>query len=105
LIGYQVVQRTNEIGIRMALGAQRTDVLWGTLRRALVWTVAGVGLGIPLALVASRAAESLLFDLSPMDVMTLSAAAVIMVMLGALAAYIPARRASRVDPLTALRYE
>ena len=105
LIGYQVVQRTNEIGIRMALGARRTQVLWTTLRRALVWTMAGVALGIPLALTASRAAESLLFGLSPMDVVTLSAAAVIMLMLGALAAYIPAHRASRVDPLVALRYE
>jgi predicted permease len=105
LIGYQVVQRTNEIGIRMALGAQRTQVLWTTLRRALVWTLAGVALGIPLALAASRAAESLLFDLNPMDLLTLSAAAAIMVILGAVAAYIPARRASRVDPIVALRYE
>ena len=78
LIGYQVVQRTNEIGIRMALGAQRTQVLWATLRRALIWTTAGVALGIPLALTASRAAESLLFDLNPMDVVTLSAAAALM---------------------------
>jgi predicted permease len=105
LIGYQVVQRTNEIGIRIALGAQRNEVLWATLRRALAWTMTGVALGIPLALTASRAAENLLFGLSPMDVATLSAAAVIMVVLGALAAYIPARRASRVDPLVALRYE
>ena len=105
LIGYQVVQRTNEIGIRMALGAERAHVLWTTLRRGLVWTVAGVALGIPLALAASRTAESLLFGLSPMDVVILSAAAAIMVMLGAVAAYIPARRASRVDPVVALRYE
>ena len=105
LIGYQVVQRTNEIGIRMALGAQRTQVLWATLRRALVWTTAGVALGIPLALMASRTAESLLFGLNPMDAITLSAAAAIMVMLGAVAAFIPARRAARVDPLVALRYE
>ena len=105
LIGYQVVQRTNEIGIRMALGAQRTEVLWATLRRALAWTVAGVALGIPFALTASRLAESLLFDLNPMDLVTLSAAAVLMLMFGALAAFVPARRASRVDPLVALRYE
>jgi predicted permease len=105
LIAYQVVQRTGEIGIRMALGAQRTHVLWGTLRRALVWTAAGIALGVPLALTASRTAESLLFDLNPMDVVTLSAAAALMLLLGALAAFIPARRASRVDPLVALRYE
>jgi predicted permease len=105
LIAYQVVQRTAEIGIRMALGAQRTHVLWATLQRALAWTTAGVVLGVPLALMASRTAESLLFGLTPMDVPTLSAAAVAMLMLGGLAAYIPARRASRVDPLVALRYE
>jgi predicted permease len=105
LIGYQVVQRTNEIGIRMALGAQRRHVLWATLRRALVWTIAGTALGIPLALIASRTIESLLFGLSPMDVTTLCAAAAIMLALGALAAFIPARRASLVDPLVALRYE
>ena len=105
LIGYQVVQRTNEIGIRMALGAQRQQVLWATLRRALVWTIAGIALGIPLALVASRTVESLLFGLSPMDVITLCAAAAIMLALGAIAAFIPARRASLVDPLVAMRYE
>ena len=71
LISYQVVQRTGEIGIRMALGAQRTQVLWATLRRALIWTPAGIALGTPLALTASRSAEGLLFGLSPMDVMTL----------------------------------
>ena len=105
LIGYQVVQRTSEIGIRMALGAQRTEVLWATLRRALAWTTAGIVMGIPLALTASRTAESLLFGLNPMDMVTLSAAAVLMLALGALAAYIPARRASHVDPIVALRYE
>jgi predicted permease len=105
LIGYQVVQRTGEIGIRMALGAQPTEVLWTTLRRALVWTAAGVALGIPFALTASRAAEGLLFGLNPMDMATLSAAAGLMLVFGALAAYIPARRAARVDPLVALRYE
>jgi predicted permease len=105
LIGYHVVQRTNEIGIRMALGAQRAEVLWSTLRRALVWMAAGIAAGIPLALAASRTAENLLFGLNPMDVVTLSAAAALMLLLGALAAFIPARRASRVDPLVALRYE
>ena len=105
LIGYQVVQRTNEIGIRMALGAQRVEVLLATLRRALAWTTAGVVLGMPLALMASRTAESLLFGLNPMDMVTLSAAAVTMLIFGALAAFIPARRASHVDPVVALRYE
>jgi predicted permease len=105
LIAYHVVQRTSEIGIRMALGAQRTHVLWITLCRALAWTAMGIAIGVPLALTASRTAESLLFGLSPMDVMTLTLAAVIMLAVGTLSALIPARRASRVDPLVALRYE
>jgi predicted permease len=105
LIGYQVAQRTSEIGIRMALGAQRGQVMWATLQRALAWTAAGVALGIPLALTASYSAEKLLFGLTPLDMATLVSAAIIMAALGALAACIPARRASRVDPMVALRYE
>jgi predicted permease len=105
LIAYDVVQRTSEIGIRMALGAQRGDVLWVTVRRGLVWIVAGVAAGIPLALSASRVAQGLLFGLSASDAGALVAAAGVMAAMGLLAAYIPARRASRVDPLIALRTE
>ena len=104
LIGYQVVQRTSEIGIRMALGAERSQVLWATLRRALVWTSGGILLGIPIAFVVSRAAESLLFGLSATDVTTLAGAAVLMLACGFVAACIPAHRAASIDPLTALRY-
>jgi ABC-type antimicrobial peptide transport system permease subunit len=105
LIGYHVVQRTSEIGIRMALGAQRSQVMWATLRRALVWMAMGIALGIPIALSATRFAESLLFGLSPADTATLAAAAVLMLVSGLVAAYIPAHRAARIDPLTALRFE
>ena len=105
LIGYHVVQRTNEIGIRMALGAQRSQVLWATLGRALTWTVGGIALGVPVAVSVSRLAETLLFGLSATDMTTLAGAGLLMLVCGALAAYIPARRAARIDPLTALRYD
>jgi predicted permease len=105
LIAYDAVQRTSEIGIRMALGAQRCDVLWFTVRRGLAWVAAGVAAGIPLALSASRVAQGLLFGLSASDTGALIGAAGVMAAMGLLAAYIPARRASRVDPLIALRAE
>jgi ABC-type antimicrobial peptide transport system permease subunit len=103
LIAYHVVQRTSEIGIRMALGAPRGHVLRVTLRRCLGWVAAGVAIGIPLALSASRVAEGLLFGLDATDAFTLMAAAGVMSAMGLLAGYIPARRASRLDPLAALR--
>ncbi len=105
LIAYHVVQRTSEIGIRMALGAQRGDVLRAILRRGLVWIAAGVALGIPLALSATRLVQALLFGLSATDSGSLIGAAALMCAMGLLASYIPARRASRVDPIIALRAE
>jgi predicted permease len=105
LVAFQVAQRTNEIGVRMALGARREDVLWLVIRRALVWTTCGVAIGVPLSLTASRIAQSLLFDLSPFDGVTLAAAVAVVVVMGLLAGYLPARRAARIDPLTALRVE
>jgi predicted permease len=105
LIAYDVVQRTSEIGIRMALGAQPGHVLWVTVRRGLAWVAAGVAAGIPLALSASRVARGLLFGLGATDAGALIGAACVMAAMGLLAAYIPARRASRVDPLIALRME
>jgi predicted permease len=105
LIAYHVVQRTSEIGIRMALGAQRSHMLWVTMRQGLAWIAFGIAAGIPLALSASRVARGLLFGLSATDAGTLIGAAIVMSAIGLLAAYIPARRASRVDPLIALRCE
>jgi predicted permease len=105
LIAYYVVQRTSEIGIRVALGAQYTDVVWMMLRRSLRWIAAGIALGVPLAVMASRLIQSQLFGLRATDSVTLLAATVIVASMGLLAGYLPARRAARVDPLTALRYE
>ena len=105
LIAYHVTQRTSEIGIRMALGARRGDVLLTMLRRAFTWIAVGVLLGVPLALSASRLAQGLLFGLSTTDPPTLIGAIVVIGLMGLLAAYVPARRASRVDPVVALRTE
>ncbi|HEU4768064.1 MAG TPA: ABC transporter permease [Pyrinomonadaceae bacterium] len=100
-----VVRRTNEIGIRMALGAKRGNIAWMVLRETLVLVVIGLALGIPAALLSARLISTQLFGLSPTDPLTLIAAAVVLTIVALLAGYIPARRASRVDPLTALRYE
>jgi putative ABC transport system permease protein len=99
------VQRTSEIGIRMALGSQRGAVLWAMLRPAVSWIAIGVGIGLPLAFATARAVRSQLFGLSPADPRVLAGAAILMLVLGLLAALIPARRAMRVDPLIALRSE
>jgi predicted permease len=105
LISYQVVQRTSEIGVRMALGAQRGHVLRAVLRQTLTWIAAGIALGVPLALSLSRFAQSLLFGLDATDVSTLTLSVSVLSALGLVAGYLPARRAARVDPLVALRYE
>jgi predicted permease len=105
LIAYDVVQRTSEIGIRMALGSQRDALLWAMLRPAVTWIAIGVGIGLPLALATARAARSQLFGLSPADPRVLAGSVILMLVLGLLAALIPARRAMRVDPLVALRSE
>jgi ABC-type antimicrobial peptide transport system permease subunit len=105
LIAYLVVQRTAEIGLRMALGAQRADLLWLLLRRSLFWIGAGIALGAPLALAAARGAAALVFGVNPMDPATLAGAALVMVVMGIVAALIPSRRALNVDPLAALRVE
>jgi ABC-type antimicrobial peptide transport system permease subunit len=105
LIAYHVVQRTSEIGIRMALGARGADVSKAVLRRAFAWMACGVGLGAPLAMIGSWLARNFLFGLSSVDAGAMAAATAVLGVMGLVAAYIPARRASRVDPLTALRTE
>ena len=102
---YTVARRTNEIGIRMALGAEGTQVLWMTLREVVLLTLLGIGIGLPLALAVTRLTASLLFGPKPTDLTTFAAAVIIMLGVAPVAGYLPARRASRVDPMVALRYE
>ena len=105
LTSYAVRQRTNEIGIRMALGASNSSVRWTVLREVLALTVGGAVVGIPLAIAASRFVHSLLFDVAPTDAVTVAAATLALISSALLAAAAPARRATKVDPVVALRAE
>jgi predicted permease len=105
LMSYVVSRRTNEIGIRMALGAERMHVRWLVMREVLILVAVGIAIGVPAALLSSRLVASMLFGLRPNDAASLLAAVAVMLAIAALAGYLPARRASRVDPMVALRYE
>ncbi len=105
LMSYVVSRRTNEIGIRMALGAERMHVRWLVMREVLILVAAGIAIGVPAALLSSRLVASMLFGLRATDAASLLAAVAVMLLIAALAGYLPARRASRVDPMVALRYE
>src|SRR5216684_1435586 len=105
VISYSVSYRTNEIGIRVALGAQSADVLRMVLRETLVLTFAGMALGIPCALAASRLLGHMLFGVSVNDPATLASVTFALAAVATLAGYVPARRAMSVDPMVALRYE
>jgi predicted permease len=100
-----VAQRTNEIGIRMALGAQRTNVLWLILREVLLLVGIGSAIGLAVSLATAKTAESLLFGLKPKDPLTIVLATAFLFGVAVLAGYLPARRATRVDPMVALREE
>jgi ABC-type antimicrobial peptide transport system permease subunit len=105
LLAYAVTRRTPEIGVRMALGAARREVRWMILKQSLVLVAIGLLLGIPSAIASSRLVESLLFGLSPRDPVVFTAASAVMIVVTLVASYVPARRASRIDPLVALRAE
>ncbi len=105
IMAFAVVRRTNEIGVRMALGARASDVLWMVLREALLLVGAGTVIGLPVALASSRLIASQLFGLTPADPLTISVATLMLAGVATLACYLPARRASRVEPMLALRYE
>jgi predicted permease len=105
LMAHGVARRTNEIGIRMALGARRTLIAWMVLRETLLLVVVALLIGVPAALFAARFISSQLFGLSSSDPVTLAVAAFVLVVVAIIAGYVPARRAMKVDPLIALRYE
>lgn len=105
VISYSVSRRTNEIGVRVALGASRGAVVRMVLRETLILAVAGLAVGLPSALAASHLIGHLLFGVSANDPVTLAVVALILAGVAAVAGYVPARRAMRVDPLIALRYE
>ncbi len=105
VISYSVSCRTNEIGVRVALGASRGAILRMVLRETLVLTFVGLAVGVPSALAASRLIGQLLFDVSTHDPATLATVALALAAVATLAGYVPARRAMRVDPIVALRSE
>ncbi len=105
VMSYNVVRRTNEIGIRIALGAQKSVVQWMVLGESLLLLAIGVGVGLPLTYAATREIQGQLYGLSALDPLTFSIALVVVSAMTLLAAWLPARRASRVDPMVALRCE
>jgi predicted permease len=105
LMSYVVSRRTNEIGVRMALGAEPAHVLWLVLRESLWLVAVGTAIGVPVALASQGLVSSMLFGLRPNDPATLVGGVVVLVLVAALAGYLPARRASRIDAMISLRYE
>lgn len=105
VLSYIVGQRTREVGIRMALGAQKGDVVWAVLRDGAGMTLPGVGIGLVVALGLTRLMSAMLFGVKPTDVITFASVAVLLCVVALLACYVPARRAAKLDPMQALRAE
>ena len=104
-VAYNVSRRTGEIGIRMALGARRAGIVWLVLRSVLILELLGLSIGVPIALAGSRYLESLLYGIEPNDPVTVAAGIVVLLTAGLAASYMPAMRASSIDPMVAVRHE
>jgi ABC-type antimicrobial peptide transport system permease subunit len=105
VISYAVAGRTREIGVRIALGASPGDVLWLVLRKAVLLVAIGVAIGIPLSTAATTGLRGMIFGVRPVDPLSIGVATLLLAMVGPLAAFLPARRATKVDPVDALRNE
>ena len=105
VMAYSLSRRTSEIGIRMALGARRSQIVWLVLRRTLRVVIAGGTIGLAAALVSTRFVSTLLYGVKPTDGLVFVGATLLLTAVALIAALVPARRASHIDPLTALRYE
>lgn len=104
-LAYSVAGRVTEIGIRMAIGAQRSNVVWLVVRDSAVWIAAGLLVGLPLALGGTRWIQSFLFGIPTIDPLAIAAAVLLISILASFAVYLPARRAARIDPMRALRHD
>jgi putative ABC transport system permease protein len=105
VLSYTVSQRTHEFGVRMALGAEATDVRQMVLKAGLKWLAVGIGIGVPASIALARILQNRIWGIKSADPLTLVAVSLLLTVVGLLACYIPARRATKVDPMVALRYE
>lgn len=104
-VAFNIERRTSEIGIRVALGAQAAGIIWMVMREVFALALAGLAIGVPAVLAGTRAVKSFLFAIQPNDPVSITASVTILLLAGLVAGYLPARRASRIDPMVAVRHE